>query len=509
MRTWIRHSSTKANRRSIGVDITPYCIRALQIREQADQFYIEKAFSVPTQRHSDTPIAIIRQLTEHHGFDRRLDVAVAMPHNSVFYREVKMDSCRPDQVGQPNSSGLDNHFPIPAAQMIAHTCGENDPSGDSSSQLVAATDRDSVQQRLDHLSELQITPKLIESEIFALRAAALVNYPDMRFGRYVIVYVDQCHLSLAVLEDARVLVVRNTPMTLRTKRQDDTSREQKAAEFISHEVRMTWQKVFEDEVDSNARVLIATEHTFSSSLIAYIEQELSCPTELLDPCKHIQCATDLELGCDMVIAAGLAIRMLGPDRISGVNFLEGHHPIDHAPINLRKEVAVCSTLLLAIGIAWIVGLFVELSSLESRYSSLKADIEQTFRQVAPEEKNIVSPAVQLTQKIKTLEQEQQRFSQYLVGSSPLTVLKRISMSRPSSSTIRVNNLLVAGESASVRAICSSFDEPYQWQRALKKIPGFAQVETQSPQKDGKTGKVSFKIVLSTERPGVHDSPEQK
>jgi hypothetical protein len=499
MLSWIHHRRLRTKKRAIGIDITPHCIRALQITEQAGQLTIEKVFSAPTQRHSDAPSSVLQQLTEHGGFDWHAEVAIAMPHNAVFYREVETDSSISEPLQQTDMSGLDNNFPIPPDQIIAQTCNEQEQADGASSQLVAATDRDSVQERLDRLSGLQIAPNLVESEIFAVRAAALANYPSMRLGRYVIVYVDQSHLSLLVLEDSKVLVVRNTPITVRTKRQADISREQKEAEFISHEVRMTWQRIFEDGIDNNTEVVIATEHSFSKGLVAFVEGELRCPTKRLEPCGRIQYLPGVEVGCEMVIAEGLAIRMLAPDRVAGVNFLEGRQGEHDAPVNLRKEASFCGALLLAILTVWIIGLVTELSSLESQYSSVKADIKQTFRQLAPEENNIVNPVVQLTQRIEALEQEQLRFSQYRLGNSPLTVLHGLSTSRPPSSHIRLNNLLVAGESVSVQATCSSFDEPYQWQRELERTSEFTGIEIQNPQRDSKTEEIEFKIILKAEK----------
>ena len=507
MLSWIHHKGLGTKKRAIGIDVTPYCIRALQITEQAGQLTIEKVFSVPAQRQSDTPSSVLQQLTEHCGFDCRAPVAVAMPYNTVFYREVETDSLVSEPLLQPDMSGLDNNFPIPMDQMIAQTCNEQPPSDGTSSQLVAATDRDSVQQRLDHLSDLHIAPNLVESEIFAVRAAALANYPGLRSGRHVIVYVDQCHLSLIVSEDNKVLLVRNTPITLRTKRQADISRELKEAEFISHEVRMTWQRSFEDKIDNNAKVLISTEHEFSKGLVAYVEGELRCPTKLLDPCCHIQCVPGLDVGCEMVIAEGLAIRMLAPDRIAGVNFLEGRQSADDSPVNLRREVSLYGALLLAVVIVWIIGLVTELSSLESKYSSVKADITQAFQQVAPEETNMGVPVVQLTEKIEALERDQQRFSHYRVGISPLTILHGLSTSRSPSSHIRLSNLLIAGDSVTIHATCSSFDEPYQWQQELAKLAIFSEVEIQNPQRDRKADIVAFKVVLTVKKVQRHDSSQ--
>ena len=147
--------------------------------------------------------------------------------------------------------------------------------------------------------------------------------------------------------------------------------------------------VFEEGIDNNTEVLIPTEHEFSKGLVAYVEGELRCPTKLLDPCARIQYLTGLDVGCEMVIAEGLAIRMLAPDRVAGINFLEGRQSKDDSPVSLRKEISFCGTLLLAIVIVWIIGLATELSSLESKYSNVKADIEQAFRQLAPEENNII------------------------------------------------------------------------------------------------------------------------
>lgn len=123
-------------KRCIGIDIGPVYVRAVQIVGASGGLRIEKTFSTQTRRESDSLPEILRGLFAKFGFDKRAAVAVSMPHDGVFFRIIHTDAAGldsfPQQAAGPprqgpwglrgGSSALENSFPIPPEQIVAHVC---------------------------------------------------------------------------------------------------------------------------------------------------------------------------------------------------------------------------------------------------------------------------------------------------------------------------------------------------------------------------------------------------
>ena len=137
----------------------------------------------------------------------------------------------------------------------------------------------------------------------------------------------------------------------------------------------------------NLEVIMLTGHATVESAI---EGEIHCQVTVVDPYAKIVRTTEAETRFPLSVAEGLALRRLLPQKTGEINFLGGHHPIGKPPMTLRKELTTCAALLAAIVVLWIGGLFLKMSRLESEYDGIKTQIQDTFRQALPEEKNIVN-----------------------------------------------------------------------------------------------------------------------
>jgi Tfp pilus assembly protein PilN len=141
---------------------------------------------------------------------------------------------------------------------------------------------------------------------------------------------------------------------------------------------------------------------------------------------------------------------------------------------------------------------VRLSYLERKYTHIKTEITQVFQAALPEEKNIVSPLLQLEQELQSLREDYRLFAPFSpTNLGPLEVLRRITVSTPSQGNVKIDDLLISTESVRLNGTCDSFESVYQWQRLLQKIPGFALVDVQDVQKEPKSSTVHFTMVVSS------------
>ena len=482
----------------------------MQVSRAGEHFNIEKVFSIQTRRGSDSPPEILRSLTSKYGFDRRADVAISMPNDAVFYRNLETDVTGLKQIcglskRDPKrekehlqiQSVLEHNFPIEPDEIVAQVCSYRQPSGDKYSVLVTAVKRASLHERMNILAEAKMHPNLVEAAIFAVHSAIAVNHPEIMTGQAIIAYIDESYLTLAVTENNSILIVRNIPIVSCSDNNVDTAQEQ-IAEVLSREVEITWQKVFDGAIQEDTKIYLVSRDNVSNDLEATIEESLPCQTTIVDSYEKVECSAQGDGDTEISLAKGLALRVLVPDRTAGINFREADTANVKPTLDRKKEFITCAILTAAIAAVSLLGLFVRLSYLERKYTHIKNEITQVFQAALPEEKNIVSPLTQLEQELQSLREDYRLFAPFApTESRPLDVLRSITLNTPSQGNVKIDDLLITPESVRLNGTCDSFESVYQWQRLLQKIPGFALVDVQDVQKEPKSGAVHFTIVVSS------------
>jgi Tfp pilus assembly PilM family ATPase len=433
-------------KRCIGIDIGLSYLHAVQIVRTEEELCIEKVLSTQTRRSKDSPQEILRSLSSNHGFDRRADVAVSMPHDAVFYRNLETDIAGLEQISRNTRSALEHNIPIPQEQIIAQTCSRRRLPDDKYSVLTAAVARSSLRERLNILAGAKIHPHLVETAIFALYSTIATNHPEIATDKAIIIYIDESYLSLAITENNNILIVRNIPIFSSSDNNADLVPEQ-VAEVLIREAKVTWQKIFDDDIEQETKLYLAARSGISSSLEAAITENTSFQTIIVEPYARVKCIPEHNGDNEICIAEGLALRGLAPDKTVGINFLDADNADAKPALNLKKELIICATLAAAIAIISFVGLFVRLLHLESKYANIKNEMREIFQRTVPEETNIVNPLVQLEQKLESLRKDSQLFASfYPTNLSPLKVLHSITTSTPTQGNIKINDLLITTES---------------------------------------------------------------
>jgi len=486
-------------KRCIGIDIGFSYLRAVQIASTGGQLCIENVFGAQTRRSKDSPQEIIRALCGEHGFDHRADVAISMPNDAVFYRNMETDFANSEQIRQTPKSVLKNNIPMEPDEIVAQTCSRRRLPDEKCSILTAAVSKASLRQRLNILADAKMYPNLVDTAIFAIYSTVVVNHPEIATGRAIIAYIDDSYLALAVTEDNNIVIVRNIPIASQSDNNTVLNPE-KVARFLTREAKVTWLKAFGEKLGEDALVYLATSGDISGDLEAAITENTRCEIVAVEPYAMVKRSFEKNGYTGICVAEGLALRALAPEKTVGVNFLEADNADTKTTLNLRKELIVCAALAAAIVVVSFAALFVRMFYLESKYTNIKNEIEGVFRQTLPEEKNIVDPLVQLEQKLGSFRKDYQLFASfYPANLSPLKVLHGITSNTPSQGNIRIDDLLITAESVRLKGTCDSFDSVYQWQRLLQDIPGFTLVDVQDVQKDARANVIHFIILISLDR----------
>jgi len=483
-------------KRCIGIDIGCSYLHAVQLAHGEQELRVEKVFSCQIRRSTDSLPNILKSLVSQHGFDARAAIATSLPQDAVFYRNLETDAAGLEQIRQHDSSAFEHHFPIPPGQIVVRPHSHRLLAEGRYCVLAAAVSRELVQQRCNLLAEAKLHPDLADAAIFAIHSAVAINYPEITTGVAIITYVDESHLTLAVTQDNDILIVRN----LRLVYQSDSSGQSlydQAAQILSHEVAISWRKVFGCEIEQDVRLYLATGGGISAGLRAAIEKKLPCQIIFVDPYAKLQRSPDCQANDAICVALGLALRVLAPEKTAGVDFLQVDQVGAKPALNLRKELTNFLAILVAIAALLLIGLRVRLFYMERNYARLKDEIKSVFQTTLPDEKNIVDPLVQLEQKIQSFQKDYQLFASFHpTGLAPLDVLQKVSTSMPTQDGFKVDDLWVTPSSVRISGTCDSFASVYKWQGVLQKIPGFAVVDVKPPEKL-ETGKVSFTILISS------------
>jgi Tfp pilus assembly PilM family ATPase len=486
-------------KRCIGIDIGFSYLRAVQIMRTEDQLCIEKVFSAQTRRSKDSPQEILEQLSGKHGFDPRSDVAISMSHDAVFFRNLETDFAGLEQIRRVPKSALEHNIPIEPDQIVAQVCSHRRLPDDTYSVLTAAVTKTSLSDRLSVFAPAKIRPNLVDTAIFAIHSTIATNHPEITTGQAIIAYMDESYLTMAVTENNNILIVRNIPIASRSDNDTDSTQEH-VAELLAREAEVTWQKVFGSDIEQETKIYMAFGGDVTGDLEAAVIESMRCQIVKVDPYAMVKRSFEKNGDTAICVAEGLALRAMEPEKTVGVNFLEADNADTKPTLDLKKEIIICAALAAAIVVVSIVGLFVRLFHLESKYTNIKNEIRTVFQNTLPQEKNIVNPLVQLEQQLVSFQKENRLLASFYPNNlTPLKVLHNITTNTPSESNIRIDDLLITTESVRLKGNCDSFDSVYQWQRLLQKIDGFKIVDVQNPQRNPKGGAIHFNILISLDR----------
>ena len=485
-------------KRCIGIDIGSSYFCAVQIvRTAAEEFCTEKIFSSQIRRSTDSPADIMRLLFSREGFDRRAEVAISMPNNAVLFRDMETDSVGLEKIGERDWSALEYSFPVEPEEILAQVYSHLPLSDGKYSVLTAAVSRASLHKRLNILTKSKMRLSLVEAAIFAVHSTVVFNHPEIMRGRAVIACIDESSLTLTVTRNNNILIVRNIPIIADSDRRIDSLRE-KIAEAACREAQITWRKIFGEDIEQDAKVYTVATGNVSEYLREHIEEKLHCQVTIVDPYAKVKTPHGHKIDFPICVAEGLALRVLAPEDTAGVNFLEADKADAKPSLDMKKELVICAILIGAIAIFSLVGLFVRLARCEANYTRIKNETTKIFKATLPEEKNIVSPLVQLEQKLESFHKDSELFASLSgTGLAPIEVLRRISTNTPSGENVKVDDILIATDTIRVSGTCDSFKSVYQWQRLLQEVPGFTLVDVKDPQKEPKSGVVQFTMLLSS------------
>lgn len=487
-------------KRCIGIDISSSHLCAVQVLRIGKAFCIEKVFDTPERRGTDSPSDTLKKLVGKHGFDRRAAVAISVPNDAVFFRNVEANSAGSGQPRRPRSPELEYEFPIEPDEIVAQPCSRRRTNGESRSLLVTAVAKEPLRRTRDIVLGARMRPDLIGAAIFAVHSTVAINHPEIRTADVaVIAYVTESQAILAVTRNNSISVIRSFPVVAVSSKGAD-SIEGQIADVLSREIGITWRKVFDTEIDRDTRIYLVTGHEDAVGLQTAIEENLPCQTIIVNPYARILLKHRHRLRANISVAEGLALRTLAPEYTTGVNFLEADNASEKLAFNLKREILICALLVATIVAVSLIGLFTRLSHLETEYALVNDKSREIFKQVLPEEKNVVNPLAQLEQELQSLRKDYALLAPISSTSTgPLEVLRAITLSTPSEAGILLDDMLITTELVRLTGTAQTFESVYNWQRLLRNTPQFSVVDVRDVRREPESELVNFTVLISFEQ----------
>jgi Tfp pilus assembly protein PilN len=484
-------------KRYTGIDIGRMHVRAVQIVRTPEGLRLEKAFATRTRRSTDSLPRILRALMDEHGFDPRAEVAVSLPHQAFFFADIETDAGGLERLKAADPATFKDYFPIPADEIVVQICSVLPAGRGKTSVLVAATSREQIREQLSLLTQARIKPARVDAPSIAAHAAVVANCPQAAKELAVVLYVDESTLSITVMHDGNILLVRNIPM-FSCDNQEIEPLARQTADIAIQEIEITWRRLFGKSPGAGLRLFLIAPRCMAELLVPAIGGKTDSQIVPVDPCLHVVKSQDMEVDSSLCIATGLALRTLQPRKADDPDFLGAYRARTRPRMRLERELAVCAALAVAAAVIWVAGLFLARSSLESHYVQLKREQEAIFRQAVPDEPVIVNPAAQLQQRLDALRKDCELFTGFNPGRpSPLQILATLSQQMPARGNLRLHDVLITADSIRVQGSCDSFAAFSEWQRILENAPGLRLVDVPQPKRDAGSDRVQFSILLST------------
>ena len=462
--------------RTIGIDIGPQAVRAVQVLRSKTGVRVERASVVPCETRQALAAALRSLFAEKH-FRPGARIAVAMPAGSVFFQRTETDLPSPAQARQVLRFELEDDFPVRYDDLAVDYC--TSPRG----VLVGAVSRTQLHQRLEHVREAGLACAMVDADACAILAAAAESRPELVDTPSLIVYADGVTVTLAAAEN-RCLVNARTLACFA------------GAASLAREIELTWRDTFGAAMSGLSQVILAGDPDMTRLLAAELPDVLHCRTDLLDAFENIPWPADTDRDPRLAAAFGLALRAAGgPTR--GMNFLEADRSTQSHARDLKGSLMISGLLAGAIAMAWGFGVFLRLNHLEQQYRQIKLDTRQVFQKALPAEKKIVSELPQMEERVRALRKQYEALASATgTGAAPLHLLQQISARIPAGQDLKVTDMSIVGRSVRLTGTTGSFRSVDDLKSRLQQVKEFSEVAVHDVGMDRAGGAVRFTITIT-------------
>ena len=490
-------------KRTIGIDIGPNMVRAVQLVHSRRGVHIERVASCavggtsPRDEAGHALSTALLSLIKDGGFKSGAEVAVNVPCDAVYFQTLETDLTNLDHVQQVLKFELEEDFPFPMDELVMDVCGVRRLRGDAQSILVAAVGRNTLRERLRVLADAGIACGVMDADVCALHAVIRETHSHLANAPIMMAYLREAHVLLAIAEQGHLVTARS--FALRPAVEGEWAEADSIGDLaaaLARETELTWRDSFGTAIPPATPLVVGGDAELTHDVSERLREELPCDVTTISSFGAMTVSEDVETPPSFALAAGLALRA-GGGTTPGMNFLAADTLKSDRVMETKRALIISGVALGAIAVAWFSGLFLQWKALERDYQGIRAETRRIFNETVPEEKKIVHELQQLDEKLGALRREYDTFASVTArGATPLRIMGLISAAIPKRINVKISELTIVGRSVRLTGTTSSFRSVDSLKARLEAVAEFASVQIQPTEVDHKSGTVRFTLLIS-------------
>ena len=479
-------------KRAIGIDINKNHISMIQLGCKAGKFYVEKTYfheisnTLPANELSAEEFqAVIKNAITSEGFDAKASVITSMPYGKVYFHNYKTQITSGKDIRRLIKFELEDDFPIPFDDLVIDIISSRKTNENEQDFLVGAVSRSKLQDYAQEISEAGLNCPVITAEACAVKSIVSQNNELNGDASSIILHAEDSRLIVAAVQKDSMIFTRS----LENFDATDT------ISALEREITLTLKNISDAAIPLPQKIILSGSHKHVRTLYEDMLKDNKFEPVISDPFAKINNAAKQKINDKQTLALGLAL--IGMDnKNSSVNFLDAEKAKAEEAVKTKRNALVFGILLLALGAAFIVNLFVRLNSLEKENKRLENEIRDIFVRTFPDEKKIVNELAQTNEKYDALKLEYNSIASEVLNRVPtLELLQEISEQITPDQNVGVSDISMTSDSLQLTATAADFESVDNLVDKLKKVSQFNSIDIHNIDMDPGNDRVKFNLAI--------------
>ena len=518
----------------LGIDLGSSCIKAVQMKKSGRNARIVEIYTYDNEREvpGHPSIEVIGKSVKDIASEHRLRsdlFASAFPLSLTIVRNTVVPFRGRKKLRQVIKFQAEPHIPFPIEEVIVDFYEISGDEGEKTPLILVGAKKDLVGTHLEILGQGGIDPEIVSVDAFALANNYLTRAGNSPASAAVLLDMGATKTLLVLMRGSSILLTRSLNIGgdhLTEALQKELRIDFHAAEALKkekgtaapgenltteeeniHRALKPVLRRLNREVDRSIRSVSAALRgerlekihlsgggTLLNGMKELFAQEFNCEADYLCNLSPFAGSADLETMCRMGIATGLALQGLGLGGTE-INLRQEEFTHTRSFIKVKRQIIISSI----IGVCIIGFLIFDFGSgfVEKRsdYLSLKARLEQTYKETFPGGKGMQASLIipTMRKKLNSYETEYNSFSVLSEKSiSSLEILMEISALMPKEIKSQITDLSIDQDEVELEGLINNPGDADKVILSLQKSPYFSKINVSSTSHEGK--KYKFKLV---------------
>jgi Tfp pilus assembly PilM family ATPase len=469
-------------RRILALDLGSHMLKAVLIERNLKDCQVLSYLRV--QRDPTRPLVEqIKELCGPHS-QNGATVLSCLPGEVIFHRLLLLPFARTRQLNQTVPFELESQIPLALEEVVVdfQVVGR---TAAGVTVLAVAIPKRILAEHLDLLAAAGLDPAVVG--LTSLAPLTLLNLSGVeKEGATALLDIGEQRTSVLLLHDGVVSGLRTLSVGL--------SREGGFEAFV-RELRWTLLALNGRDPVLPTRFFLAGGGAYFPRLQDEFARTLAVEVrpvqQLVLP--HIP-RVNRKQQAEFAVCLGLGLREALGLAVPAVNLRRGEFAQQGQRAVTQREFSRLGWIAAGAVAAAALAVTLELYRLQTRYQAVRQEVRRVFTSTLPEVHTIVNEKAQLQEAVNTLQQQQRRLGG-TVTTSPLEILRQLSIALPERVTLDLDEWTLDGNAVRLRGTTDSFDTAETIKTTTAALGLFREVQLKDVKTVAGGKKVSFGLHL--------------